>query len=141
SLRHQGKRVDLGGRRRPLLPPRRLADRQDQGAGSGGQRVLRRPEADPPLRLRHDLALCDLRERARRTLALVTAQSPRATRCALLVPREPVKAALASARAGCGWCRRIRPTGYDPRPAPSSVALRAIPSPAAREKTCPVLSW
>ena len=56
-LRRQGPCLDLGGRRRALLRSGRHADRQDQGAGGGGECAVRRPEAQPPLYLRHDLAL------------------------------------------------------------------------------------
>ena len=59
-----GLRVDargnlwLVGRRRRALPrPRRRAARQDPRARDGGQPHLRRAEAEPPLHLRHHLAV------------------------------------------------------------------------------------
>ena len=67
-----GFRLDTDGRiwtsdrrRRPLLRAGRHADRQDPGARDRRQRLLRRPEAQPPLHLRHDLALRGLHPRQR----------------------------------------------------------------------------
>ena len=59
-----GFRVDVHGnlwlqrrRRRALLHARRRAARQDPIARGGGQRLLRRAEAQPPVHLRHDVAV------------------------------------------------------------------------------------
>jgi sugar lactone lactonase YvrE len=64
SLRREGAFVDLRGRWRALLPSQWRSPRQDQGAGGGGECAIRRAEAQPPLHLRHDLALRHLRARA-----------------------------------------------------------------------------
>ena len=53
-------------RRRALPRAGRDADRQGAGAGAGRERRLRRPEAQPPLHLRHDLALRGARRGERR---------------------------------------------------------------------------
>ena len=59
-----GFRLDTAGRvwtsrrrRRALLRPQRRPARQDPGARGGEQRLLRRPEEEPPLHLRHDQPL------------------------------------------------------------------------------------
>ncbi len=56
-LRHRRPDLDQRRRRRALLRDGRHADRQGPGAGGGGQRLLRRAEAELPLYLRHHLAL------------------------------------------------------------------------------------
>ncbi len=60
-----GPHLDQRQRRRACLRPRRHAARQDPGARARGQRLLRRTQAQPAVRLRHHLALCHHPERQR----------------------------------------------------------------------------
>ena len=63
--RLEGPHLDEHGGRRPLLRQGRHADRQDSDPGDGGERHVRRRQAQPALHLRDDVALFHLSDHQR----------------------------------------------------------------------------
>ena len=70
--------VAVGRRRRALPRQRRLAARQDPDSRSRRQRVLRRPEAQSPVHLRHDVAVFGIPQHARGAARLISRTAWRA---------------------------------------------------------------
>ena len=68
--RYRRQYLDERGRRRSLHHARRRPHRQNPRSGKGRKCLLRRSDARPPVYLRAYVALCDLREHARRAGAL-----------------------------------------------------------------------